>query len=104
MLYDSLQKPHYVRSIICGMTIGKQGCEYQSELLHITFGSSHFQLIQKFNQSMSIIIPTKNLNYEIIDQDMVSNQEDNDLHSQNIWKQSHESPWEMNVNYKSINS
>ena len=52
---------------------------------------------------MSIIIPTKNLNYEIIDQDMVSNQEDNDLHSQNIWKQSHESPWEMNVNYKSIN-
>lgn len=53
---------------------------------------------------MPIIVSTKNLNYEIIDQDTISNQEDNDLHSQNIWKQSHESPWKMNVNYQSINN
>lgn len=54
---------------------------------------------------MPIIVSTKNLNYEIIDQDTISNQEDNDLHSQNIWKQSHEFAWKKMsiINLRIIN-
>lgn len=64
------------------MIIDHQGCEFRSEPLYIEFGSNHFQPIEKLNQDMPNILPTTNMNDEIIDLDTFSNQEDNDVDSQ----------------------
>jgi hypothetical protein len=36
--------------------IDKQGCEFELKPLHLAFGSSHFEPIEKLNQNMSIIL------------------------------------------------
>jgi hypothetical protein len=44
---DYLQKPIYVWSTASGHIIAKEECEFELEPLHIAFGSSHFEPIEK---------------------------------------------------------
>lgn len=54
---DYLQRPIYVWSNESGMIMAREGCEFQSEPLHLTFGSSHFEPLEKINQNSSITLP-----------------------------------------------
>ena len=56
-IFDYLQRPIYVWSNVTGCIINKQGCEFELEPLHLAFGSSHFEPIEKLNQNMFIILP-----------------------------------------------
>jgi hypothetical protein len=44
---DYLKKPIYVWSIVSEQIIAKEGCEFGLEPLHIAFGNSHFEPIEK---------------------------------------------------------
>ena len=81
---DYLERPIYVWSTQSGRIINKLGCEFQLEPFHLAFGSSHFEPIEKLNQSMPIVLPIENTEIEIIN--LESNSSYEDLDSQNTWK------------------
>jgi hypothetical protein len=54
-----LKKHIYVWSTASGQIIAKEGCEFELEPLHIAFGNSHFEPIEKLNQNMPIILPSE---------------------------------------------
>jgi hypothetical protein len=80
----TLQQRIYVWSTASGQIKAKEECEFELEPLHIAFGSSHFEPIEKLNQNTPIILPSEDRNIEVFNLESNVVDTHDSLDSQNI--------------------
>lgn len=112
---DYLQKPIYVWLNDSAKIISISGQEFESEPLHLAFGSSHYEPIEKLHQTMPIMLPndkrcnTNNCQNDVIDIESSPSHEIEVLNSQGTWiqdvsNQPNLSSWQSNLNEQCLNS
>ena len=84
-IFDYLQRPIYIWHINSARVISMFGSEFDIEPLHLAFRSSHFELIEKVNQNMPIILPRQNRDTKIINLESNNLYKKSSINSQKTW-------------------